>query len=120
MGEKLDLDKIKKYLEDYAKERDWEQFHNPKNISMALSVEASELVELFQWLSPEQALKVKESPEKLSRVSEELADILSYTILMAKYLDVNLEKALELKLKKNAEKYPVDKARGTAKKYTEF
>lgn len=120
MSEKLDLDKIKNYLEEYAKARDWEQFHNPKNIAMALSVEAGELVELFQWLSPEQALQVKDNPEKLNHVSEELADILSYTILMAKYLGVNLEEALEAKLLKNAEKYPVDKARGTAKKYTEF
>ncbi|MCK5884357.1 MAG: nucleotide pyrophosphohydrolase [Bacteriovoracaceae bacterium] len=120
MSEKLDLGKIKKYLEDYAKARDWEQFHNPKNIAMALSVEASELVELFQWLTPEQALAIKNDPAKLNHVSDELADILSYTILMSKYLGINLEEALDNKLEKNAEKYPVDKARGTAKKYTEL
>lgn len=120
MSEQLDIGKLKNRLEKYAKDRDWEQFHNPKNIAMALSVEASELVEIFQWLSLDQAEKLKTIPEKKGHVAEELADILSYVVLIAKYMDIDLVEALEDKHLKNSEKYPVDKARGNAKKYNEF
>lgn len=120
MSEIIDVEKLKAYLENYAKERDWEQFHNPKNLAMALSVEASELVEIFQWLSPEQALKIGAIDEQKEKVAHELADILTYAILISKYLDIDLEKAIANKLKHNAEKYPVEKSRGNAKKYSEF
>lgn len=120
MSEILDVEKLKKYLEEYAKERDWEQFHNPKNLAMAMAVETSELLEIFQWLTPEQALKFKHEGENKEKVAHELADIMTYLILISKYLDINLPEAIERKLKHNAEKYPVDKARGNAKKYNEF
>lgn len=120
MSEVIDVEKLKNYLEEYAKERDWEQFHNPKNLAMALSVEASELVEIFQWLTPEQAMKIKDCNDKKQQVSHELADILTYTIMMSKYLGIDLSKAIADKLVHNAEKYPVEKARGNAKKYSEF
>ncbi len=120
MSDIIDVDKLKKYLEDYAQARDWEQFHNPKNIAMALSVEASELVEIFQWLSESQSSKVAQDSELKNKISHELADIITYAVLMGKYLDINIASALENKLQHNAEKYPVDKARGNAKKYSEF
>lgn len=115
MSENIDVEKLKNYLEVFYKERDWEQFHNPKNYSMALSVEASELVELFQWSTAESSMKV----DKV-RVGEELADILIYAVAMAKSLDINLESALEDKKTKNEQKYPIDLSKGNAKKYSEF
>ncbi len=120
MSDVIDVDTLKKYLENYAKERDWEQFHNPKNLAMALSVEASELLEIFQWLSPEQAQKLIHEPESKNKVAHEVADILTYAILLCKYMDINLSEALKEKLSHNAKKYPVDLARGNAKKYSEF
>ncbi len=113
-----ELIKWRDYLRDFAKERDWEQFHNPKNLAMALTVEAGELMELFQWLSLEQAAnpdaKLKE------RAAEELSDVILYSIRMADKLGIDLEQAIGSKSKMNEEKYPVEKAKGIAKKYTEL
>ena len=106
---------FQKQLLDFADERDWDQFHNPKNLAMALSVEASELVEIFQWLTPEQAKVVMSSSES-EHVKEEMADIMIYLIRMADKLNVDLEKAVADKIVKNAEKYPIKLARGNAKK----
>ena len=104
--------------DDFAKERDWEQFHSPKNLSMALMVEAAELVEHFQWLTARQSEEL--SPERLDAVAEELADVLIYTLRLASRLGVDIEQAAWAKLEKNRRKYPVEKARGTAKKYSEL
>jgi dCTP diphosphatase len=116
--EKLDLNDLKKRFSMFAKEREWEQFHTPKNISMALSVEASELMEIFQWLKSGD--KAELNSDQLNQVKEELADVLLYAIRLADLLDINLEKAIPEKMEKNAQKYPVEKARGNSKKYTEF
>jgi len=105
-------------LRQFAAERDWDQFHNPKNLVMALSVEVSELMEHFQWLTPEAATAL--SGEQREAVREELADVLLYLVRLADKLDVELIAAAADKIEKNAAKYPADLARGSMRKYTEL
>lgn len=112
------LEGLKHRLREFAAERDWDQFHSPKNLSMALIAEAAELVEHFQWLSEEQSALLP--LEKLQEVETELADILVYLIRMADKLGVDLIAAAERKIEINEEKYPVDKVRGSSRKYTEY
>lgn len=112
------LDDLSRRLSQFAAERDWDQFHSPKNLSMALSVEAAELLEHFQWLTEVQSNSLPK--EKLDEVRSELADILIYLVRIADKLEVDLIEAALRKLDANAEKYPVAKAKGNAMKYTEF
>ena len=102
----------------FAKERDWEQFHAPKNLAMALAVEASELMEHFQWLSEAQSESLSE--DKRKEVGYELADVFIFTLRLAQRLGVDLPQLVEEKIRINAQKYPADKVRGSAKKYTEY
>ena len=113
-----DLETLKLRLRDFADRRDWNQFHSPKNLAMALSVEAAELVEHFQWLTEEQSKNLP--PDKLEDVATELADTLLYLVRLADKLDIDLLAAAQSKFELNGQKYPVEKARGNAKKYTEF
>ncbi|MNT65004.1 MazG nucleotide pyrophosphohydrolase domain protein [compost metagenome] len=99
-------------LRQFRDDRNWQQFHNPKDLALALSIEASELVEAFLWKTPEAA-----DPEK---VKEELADVLAYALLPADAYNFDVEKIVLEKIEKNEEKYPVHKAKGTAKKYNEL
>jgi|GEM_PF-58508 dCTP diphosphatase len=115
----MDIKKIQKQLADFANERDWDQFHNPKNLAMALSVEASELVEIFQWLTPKQSEEIMVFGDG-EHVKEEMADIMIYLMRMADKLDIDLESAVNDKIVKNSEKYPVDLSKGNAKKSTSF
>jgi NTP pyrophosphatase (non-canonical NTP hydrolase) len=105
---------------DFARERDWEQFHAPKNLSMALAAEAAELMEHFLWASPEQSRRIAGDPEKRSRIAEELADIVIYALEFANATGLDVAQAIAEKMASNAEKYPVDKARGRADKYTDL
>ncbi len=114
----MNIKNIEKILKTFSEERDWEQFHSPKNLSMALSVEVSELVEIFQWLTDEQSYKLDDS--KRQHAKEEVADIAIYLLRICMKLGINLEEAIIEKMKKNEEKYPVEKAKGSAKKYTEL
>jgi dCTP diphosphatase len=113
----MDISKIQNQLEKFAIDRDWEQFHTPKNLAMALSVEASELVEIFQWLKPEESI----SPDKqqIDSISREVADIAMYLLRFCSILEIDLEKAIENKLVTNAEKYPVNLSKGNVKKYNQ-
>ena len=113
----MNIKKIQKQLSDFADERDWNQFHNPKNLSMALSVEASELVEIFQWLTPEQAEAIMSTDEG-EHVKEEIADVMIYLIRLADKLNVDLEDAVADKIIKNGEKYPIDTSKGSTTKRT--
>lgn len=113
-----DFDRIKKQVRQFVVERDWDQFHSPKNLSMALIVEAAEMVEHFQWLTEEQSCNL--SPEKLAEVELELADIQIYLISLAEKLKLDLVAAADKKLALNARKYPADQVRGSSKKYTEY
>jgi NTP pyrophosphatase (non-canonical NTP hydrolase) len=112
------LEGLKHRLREFAAERDWDQFHSPKNLSMALIAEAAELVEHFQWLSEAQSAQLP--LEKLQEVETELADILVYLIRMADKLGVDLIAAAERKIEINEKKYPADKVRGSSRKYTEY
>ena len=111
------LEQIKTRLREFAAERDWDQFHSPKNLAMALIVEAAELVEHFQWLTEEQSQTLP--PEKLAEVEQEIADIQIYLIRLADKLGVDMEKAVNARIELNAKKYPADKVRGSAVKYND-
>jgi NTP pyrophosphatase (non-canonical NTP hydrolase) len=113
-----DLGEIREALRRFAAERDWDQFHTPKNLAIALSVEASELLEHFQWLTDDQSCALDAS--QLARVREELADVLLYLVRLADRLDVDLLAATCDKLVLNAKKYPPDKSRGSSRKYTDL
>jgi len=113
-----ELEELRAQIAEFARERDWEQFHSPKNLAMALIVEAGELVEQFQWLKQEESRKL--TGEKLKAVEEELADVLVYLIRIADQLDIDLMSATKRKIKSNGAKYPVEKVRGSSKKYTEY
>ena len=113
----MNIKNIQKQLSDFANERDWNQFHNPKNLAMALSVEASELVEIFQWLTPEQAKSIMSTNES-EHVKEEIADVMIYLIRLADKLNVDLEDAVADKIIKNGEKYPIDTSKGSTTKRT--
>ena len=112
------IDELRQQLRTFAAERDWQQFHTPKNLAMALSVEAAELLEHFQWLGDE-ASRTLAAPAK-SAVAEELADVLLYLVRLADVLGLDLIAAARAKLARNAERYPVEKARGSSRKYTEL
>ncbi len=116
----LDLPRILDRLRAFVRERDWEQFHTPKNLSMALAAETGELLEIFQWLTDVEAGAVMQDPAKGLAVREEMADIFVYLLRLADVLGVDLESAVDHKLDRNAAKYPVELARGSARKYTEF
>jgi NTP pyrophosphatase (non-canonical NTP hydrolase) len=113
-----DLAELKERLRVFVAERDWGQFHSPKNLAMALSVEASELVELFQWLTEAQSAAADE--KLLLRAAEELADVLWFLVRIADVLDIDLLQAAESKLARNAEKYPAERVRGQARKYDQY
>lgn len=113
-----DFDSIKKYLREFAEQRDWQQFHSPKNLSMALSVEASELLEHFQWMSEEHSKQL--SLEELAPIADEIADVQLYLIRLADQLNLDIFSAIENKIKKNEAKYPADLVRGSSKKYTHY
>ena len=113
-----DLSKLQNELLEFARRRDWQQFHAPKNLVMALSVEASELLEHFQWLSEAQSMQL--DAEKKQAVSLEMADIFIYLMRLATELEVDILTAVDEKIKINNEKYPVEKVRGSSKKYNEY
>lgn len=113
-----DLEEFRQRLRAFVAERDWEQFHSPKNLAMALSVEAAELVEVFQWLSEEQSAAL--DVEQRLRAAEELADVLWFLVRIADRLDIDLLEAAEAKFGKNAAKYPADRVRGQSRKYDEY
>jgi NTP pyrophosphatase (non-canonical NTP hydrolase) len=106
------IEKITAEIIKFRDDRDWEQFHNGKDLALALSIEASELNQLFLWKSAEDV--------NIEKVKEELADILNYSFLIAHKYNLNVEDIILNKIEKNAEKYPVDKAKGNAKKYNEL
>ena len=112
------IDKLRSQLAQFATERDWDQFHNPKNLAMALVAEAGELVEHFQWLSPQQAANL--SAETKSEVALEIADVLLFLLRLADKLEIDPIAAAEQKMQLNAEKYPVEKSKGIATKYNKL
>jgi NTP pyrophosphatase (non-canonical NTP hydrolase) len=102
----------------FARDRDWEQFHSPKNLAMALSVEVAEVVEHFQWLTQEESSRL--DPAKLKKIRQEIGDVMIYLARLADCLGIDLLQAAEEKIQINEKKYPVEKSRGLAAKYTEL
>ena len=112
------LESLRDRLRDFAGERDWDQYHTPKNLSMALIAEAAELIEHFQWVAGDTSHLLTDKTRR--SVEEELADILIYLVRISDKLDIDLYEAVERKIVINAKKYPADKVRGSARKYTEY
>ena len=110
------IEELKKAVEEFARERDWAQFHSPKNLAMGLAIEAGELMEHFLWKTTEES----EKPDDPEAVSRELADIFIFTLNLASRLNLDLAAVTERKLAENAEKYPADLARGKALKHTHY
>ena len=106
------LGDLRQIIEEFVDQRDWQQFHAPKNISMALAIEAAELMEHFQWLTVSASREVTTDTEKLQAVSEEMADVLCYLLALANELDVDLTTAMLAKMEKNRRKYPAEEYRG--------
>jgi len=114
----MSLEELRGALRRFASDRDWDQFHSPKNLAIALSVEAAELLEHFQWTSEDNPGGLV--PGRHAKVGEEIADVLLYLIRLADKLNIDLLAAATKKIQVNATKYPVEKARGSSKKYTEL
>jgi dCTP diphosphatase len=113
-----ELEMLRDDLRKFSAARDWEQFHSPKNLAMALSAEAGELLEVFQWLTEEQSRHLE--PKAMAAVSEEIADVLLYLVRLGDQLGIDPVAAAQRKLAENERKYPAEKARGNARKYTEL
>ncbi len=109
------MDELEKKINDFRDERDWRQFHNEKDLAISISLEAAELLELFQWNSSEETIQTKRS-----EIEDELADVMIYSMMLASNLDLNIEEIILNKLKKNNEKYPVEKSKGNKEKYTDL
>jgi len=103
---------LRKLVADFVAERDWSQFHSPKNVSMALAIEAAELMEHFQWITTDASRELGANPEKLAEVGEELADVIGYSFALANELGLDISSAVRAKMVKNAQKYPAEKYRG--------
>jgi NTP pyrophosphatase (non-canonical NTP hydrolase) len=106
------LQELRQAVEAFVARRDWHQFHTPKNLAMSLAIEAGELMEHFQWLTPEQSRSVADDPAKLAAIGEELADVLCYLLAMANELGLDVASAFRAKMGKNERKYPAAEYRG--------
>ena len=104
-----------KIIKEFIKQRDWEQFHDPKNLAISLSLESSEVLELFQWTKDNEINK-----NKVTNLKDELADVYYWLLLLADHYDIDIDEALEEKIKKNEKKYPTEKSKGSSEKYSEF
>lgn len=113
-----DIQKLTERLREFASDRDWEQFHSPKNLAMALSVEVAEIVEHFQWLTEQQSRELDAA--KMAQVKQELADAFIYLVRLSDQLKIDLFEAADQKLAINESRYPADQVRGSAKKYSEY
>lgn len=116
----IEASRLASALDAFASERDWHQFHSPKNLVMALSGEVGELTEIFQWMSEDASKAAGSNPATADKVREELADVLLYLVRLADVLGIDLNDAAGKKLQLNGQKYPVDKAHGSSKKYNEI
>ena len=112
----MDINEITNKIKKFSEDRNWDQFHTPKNLTMALSVEVAELVEIFQW-SNSGGLEEINDPEKKQQMEKEIADIFNYLLKLADVLDIDLEKAALKKIDENEQKYPIEKFKGSSRKY---
>jgi dCTP diphosphatase len=112
------MQKVINQLRKFRDERDWKQFHDPKNLATSISIEAAELLELFQWTHGVDAERVAQQHKE--KVADEIADVAIYLLELCDIVGIDIERAIEAKLEKNAQKYPVDKSRGVSTKYTDL
>ncbi|MCX5806707.1 MAG: nucleotide pyrophosphohydrolase [Proteobacteria bacterium] len=110
------IKKVSEMLLKFRKERDWEQFHSPKNLAISISIEAAELLEHFQWQNENEEF----TPEKKHKIAEELADIFNYLVMLAGDLEIDIIESVKKKIEENARKYPIEKAKGSMKKYRDL
>jgi dCTP diphosphatase len=116
----MDTEELQKKVIEFRDARDWAQYHNPKDLAISLSLEAAELLEIFQWKDPQEVEATKGDPERRRRVKEELGDILVYALNMCHAFGFDPSDVILKKLEMNAKKYPIDKAKGSAGKYTKY
>lgn len=116
----LELKEMKEFSDQFIEERDWAQFHTPKNIAMGVAIEAAELMEIFQWLTDEQANAVENDPELKEKVADEMGDVLHYLIRLSSILDIDLKEAFWQKIRKTEKKYPSSLVKGKKDKYTAY
>jgi len=120
MDEKKNISELKEIVKDFCDDRDWDQFHNVKDLSLALSIEVSELLELFRWKTNDELDEFFKDEFKREKFEDELSDVFYFVLRIAQKNDVDLSEAFERKMKKNCIKYPIQKAKGSNKKYTEL
>jgi dCTP diphosphatase len=106
------ISELRRLIAQFVAARDWEQFHTPKNLAMSAAIEAAELMEHFQWLTPEESRELAGRPEALTEIGEELADVCCYLLALANTLEIDVAAAIEDKVRKNERKYPADEFRG--------
>lgn len=114
------IEEIKSRILSFARQRDWEQFHSPKNLAMAIAAESGELLEHFLWMDSEASRDCRQDPKVYAKIRQEIADILIFAIEFANMTEMDIAEAIEEKIALNEEKYPVEKARGRSAKYTEL
>lgn len=115
----INFSKLEEVVFKFSGDRDWDQFHSIKNLSMALSVESSELVEIFQWMKEEDSNAIAQDPIKFPKVKDEIADIFIYLIRLSSKMNIDLEEAVMKKMEQNIKKYPVEQFKGSSRKYNE-
>ena len=120
MTDIIDINQLKQLQQEFSQVRDWDKFHTPKNLAMALTCESAELLEIFQWLSEDESRIAHHDDEIKEKTSHELADIMLYVIRMADLMQINLNDAIHDKIAHNNKKYPAELVRGSAKKYDEY
>ncbi|MFH0748972.1 MAG: nucleotide pyrophosphohydrolase [Candidatus Bathyarchaeota archaeon] len=120
LDETITIEKLKKLVLSFRDERNWKKYHNPQDLAISLSVEAAELLELFQWKNNEEIKDFLKNSESYQKVCDELADIIIYSLDLADIIDADVSEIVQKKLETNAKKYPVEKAKGSAKKYSEL
>jgi NTP pyrophosphatase (non-canonical NTP hydrolase) len=120
MDDKITIEELKKLVIKFRDDRDWKKYHNPKDLAVSMSIEVAELLELFQWKTTEEIKEFLKNNEKYQKTCEELADIIIYCLDMSEILNADISAIVKKKLEQNEKKYPVEKAKGSAKKYTEL
>jgi NTP pyrophosphatase (non-canonical NTP hydrolase) len=117
---KTNISKLRQLAQDFVDERDWNKYHNPKDLAISIAIEAAELMELFQWTGQKEVGKMVEDDDKLLRIKEELADVMILCLNMGNTLDIDLSQAIAEKIEKNKAKYPAELVRGNYRKYTQL
>jgi NTP pyrophosphatase (non-canonical NTP hydrolase) len=120
MDHETKLHELKDKIKAFCDARDWDQFHNAKELAIALSIEASELLEIFRWKNEKEVAELFKNEKKKEDIEDEMADILYFLVRMAQMYNLDLSEALDKKMAKNEKKYPIEKAKGSSKKYSEF